>query len=101
MSSSLNAKSVAFSTSVEVGAAAAIVHAQFRDRVQDYADADTIRVRVSVGGTIEGFEEVGEFLDGHLTSLPPDRQLGAAFVYTSGTTGKPKGIQRRLLSGDL
>src|SRR5438477_5692199 len=32
--------------------------------------------------------------------MPPDSALEAAFVYTSGTTGKPKGIKRRLLSGD-
>jgi len=78
------------------GAAAAVVHEQFSDRVTDYADAASIRVRVAVGGDIPGFVPVADFLDGHPTSPPPDRTLGGAFVYTSGTTGKPKGIRRQL-----
>ncbi len=82
------------------GAAAACVQEQFSARVNAHAEAETFRVRVSVGGSIDGFEAVGDFLGGHPTSLPPGRQLGAAFVYTSGTTGKPKGIRRRVPSAD-
>jgi long-chain acyl-CoA synthetase len=82
------------------GAVAAVIDQQYGDRVGDYADAASIRLRVSIGGDIAGFERDGELLDGHPTSLPSDRQLGGAFVYTSGTTGKPKGIRRRFPEGD-
>ena len=82
------------------GAVAAVVHAQFGDRVADYADAASIRLRVAVGGDIPGFVPVAQFLQGQPTSLPDGRTLGGAFVYTSGTTGKPKGIRRPLPAVD-
>ena len=47
---------------------------------------------LSVGGDIEGFER----LDEQLASLPEtpieDEFLGAPMLYSSGTTGKPKGV---------
>ncbi|MBW8804868.1 MAG: acyl-CoA synthetase [Catenulisporales bacterium] len=53
---------------------------------------------ISVGGEIPGFTPLEEFRGGHSTELPPDRTYGAAMHYTSGTTGRPKGV-RRALSG--
>ena len=32
---------------------------------------------------------------------PPDRKPGSLFVYTSGTTGKPKGVRRPIPDGDV
>jgi long-chain acyl-CoA synthetase len=37
---------------------------------------------------------------GHPTTTPRDRSPGGLFVYTSGTTGKPKGIRRAVPVGD-
>ncbi len=34
------------------------------------------------------------------TTLPEERETGSLFPYTSGTTGKPKGIRRRSEGGD-
>ncbi|WP_194897804.1 acyl-CoA synthetase [Catenulispora pinisilvae] len=53
---------------------------------------------ISVGGDIPGFTPLEQFRAGHSTDLPENRGYGTAMHYTSGTTGKPKGV-RRALSG--
>ena len=53
---------------------------------------------ISVGGDIPGFTPLEQFRAGHSTDLPQNRTYGTAMHYTSGTTGKPKGV-RRALSG--
>jgi len=45
---------------------------------------------------LEGFRRFEELLDGHQTDQPPDRTAGTVMNYTSGTTGRPKGIRRAL-----
>ncbi|HET9730784.1 MAG TPA: AMP-binding protein, partial [Acidimicrobiia bacterium] len=47
-------------------------------------------------GTIPGFRAFGEAVDAQPTTLPEDRRTGASMHYTSGTTGKPKGVKRPL-----
>jgi long-chain acyl-CoA synthetase len=49
-------------------------------------------------GSVPGFRPVAELLAGQPTDLPADRTAGATMHYTSGTTGRPKGV-RRPLSG--
>ncbi|MFE3453413.1 acyl-CoA synthetase [Nonomuraea sp. NPDC059194] len=49
-------------------------------------------------GDLPGFRPVEELTRGRPTTMPPDRTAGATMHYTSGTTGKPKGV-RRPLSG--
>jgi long-chain acyl-CoA synthetase len=49
-------------------------------------------------GSVEGFRPYEELLAGQPDSLPADRTTGLVMNYTSGTTGKPKGV-RRPLSG--
>ena len=39
-------------------------------------------------------------IDGQPTTLPDDRSTGASMHYTSGTTGKPKGVKRALAEID-
>jgi long-chain acyl-CoA synthetase len=49
-------------------------------------------------GTIDGFRPVAELeADG---GRPDNRTQGAPMVYTSGTTGKPKGVKRPLTGAD-
>jgi len=50
-------------------------------------------------GELEGFHELGDIVEGQATTLPPDRVAGALMHYTSGTTGRPKGV--RLALSDL
>lgn len=47
-------------------------------------------------GTVEGFRPLDELIEGVDDSLPSDRTTGAPMLYTSGTTGKPKGVRRPL-----
>jgi long-chain acyl-CoA synthetase len=55
---------------------------------------------ISVGGEIPGFRTVEEVRAGHSSALPEDRTWGQAMHYTSGTTGKPKGVRRALTGAD-
>ena len=50
--------------------------------------------------TIDGFEPLGVALAAHPTTEPDTRSPGSLFVYTSGTTGRPKGIRRPPMTGD-
>jgi long-chain acyl-CoA synthetase len=54
-------------------------------------------------GTIDGFRPFNELMEGQPATLPEDRLAGQVMNYTSGTTGKPKGVRRPLaeISPDL
>jgi long-chain acyl-CoA synthetase len=47
-------------------------------------------------GAIPGFRPFSELSAGQPDTLPDDRAAGAVMNYTSGTTGKPKGVRRPL-----
>lgn len=49
-------------------------------------------------GAIDGFRSFGDLTDGQPDTTPEDRTAGQPMHYTSGTTGRPKGV-RRALSG--
>src|SRR5215471_3092256 len=49
-------------------------------------------------GDVPGFINVADLRAGQPDSLPDERTAGATMHYTSGTTGRPKGV-RRALSG--
>ena len=53
------------------------------------------RARFAVG-RIEGFRPFAELLAGQPDTLPADRAAGQVMNYTSGTTGRPKGVRRGL-----
>jgi long-chain acyl-CoA synthetase len=72
---------------------ALIVHAEYAGRA---GAVSGVPIRISVGGHIEGFTRQEDVLRGHPDGLPPDRAAGMPLVYTSGTTGRPKGIWRDL-----
>ncbi|MET0195856.1 MAG: AMP-binding protein, partial [Rhodococcus fascians] len=52
-------------------------------------------------GDVDGFTSLESARAVHPTSMPDDRKPGGLFVYTSGTTGEPKGIRRRIPDGDV
>ena len=47
-------------------------------------------------GEVPGFRHYEELKDGQPTDLPADRTTGLVMNYTSGTTGRPKGIRRKM-----
>jgi long-chain acyl-CoA synthetase len=78
-------------------AKAVIAHEQFADEVgRAAADiAVPAQARFSIG-SIDGFRPYAELTDGQPDTQPENRTAGAAMHYTSGTTGRPKGVKRAL-----
>ena len=58
------------------------------------AEVPEVQVRLAVGGAIKGWEDYGATLDGCDGSDIDDPVLGNSMMYTSGTTGRPKGVHR-------
>ncbi|MEV5973071.1 acyl-CoA synthetase [Streptomyces sp. NPDC051921] len=79
------------------GAKVLVAHERFAEAAAVAADeaglAGSHRYAV---GTIPGFRPYAELLDGQAVSAPEDRTLGWVMNYTSGTTGRPRGIRRPL-----
>ena len=59
------------------------------------ATAPRVQLKVAIGADAKGFVSYAESLAGFDGSDIPDPQLGGAMLYTSGTTGRPKGVFRR------
>lgn len=77
------------------GATVLVTHSDYLDRFT--AIPEETRVRIVVGGTnADGFVAESDFLADHPTTAPADRTQGDSIRYSSGTTGKPKGIVRQL-----
>lgn len=56
--------------------------------------------RFSVG-PVKGFRPFAELVDGQSTERPDETAPGSFMFYTSGTTGRPKGVRRGLPEGDV
>ncbi len=74
-----------------------ITHERFAAEATRAAAEISIPVehRYSIG-EVEGFRPYEELKAGQPTTLPEDRATGTLMNYTSGTTGKPKGVKRPL-----
>jgi long-chain acyl-CoA synthetase len=78
-------------------AKAFITHEQFAKEALRAAEEITLdpQFRFAIG-EVAGFRSYNELKDGQPTTLPEDRSAGGLMNYTSGTTGKPKGVKRPL-----
>ncbi|MGV0602397.1 AMP-binding protein, partial [Mycolicibacterium pulveris] len=77
------------------GASALAAHPDYLDRFGSVPNG--ARLRVVVGGSAPaGFVSEADFLAGQPSTPPAERTQGDAIRYSSGTTGKPKGIVRPL-----
>ena len=79
-------------------AKALVGHARFSDMLEAAAEESKVpkEARFAVGGDVPGFRSFGELTDAQPTTTPPDRTAGVTMHYTSGTTGRPKGVKRSL-----
>ena len=77
-------------------AVAFIADARFADvAAAAAADAPAARVCLAVGGAIDGFESYDDAVAAEPAGAIDDPSLGWSMLYTSGTTGRPKGVHRK------
>ncbi|MGW5673701.1 acyl-CoA synthetase [Streptomyces sp. NPDC003860] len=81
----------------DCGARVLIAHERYAGPAGAAADeAGLAADRRYAVGAADGFSPYAHLLDGHPGSPPADRTLGWVMNYTSGTTGRPRGIRRPL-----
>lgn len=80
---------------------ALLVHERFAETAVAAADEAGLdsRGRFAVGA-VEGFRRIEELGAGEGDGRPSRRTAGSPMLYTSGTTGKPKGVRRPLTGAD-
>ncbi len=57
--------------------------------------APQLQVKLATGGSLEGFDDYGKAIVGYSGDNIDDATLGSRMLYTSGTTGRPKGVYRK------
>jgi long-chain acyl-CoA synthetase len=83
------------------GAKALFSHERYAHVITEAAELAGIPAEARIArGSIPGWVDDGELLSQQPTDPPEDRSAGAAMHYTSGTTGKPKGVKRKLSDFD-
>jgi long-chain acyl-CoA synthetase len=84
------------------GAAALVVDAAVGEQAAAVARLDGApAVRHAVGGEVAGFASYEEALAGQPTTPLDEQPMGARLLYSSGSTGLPKAIERSLPDTDV
>src|SRR5438270_8795700 len=77
-------------------AKAIVADASFADCVAEAGEGnDALLAKLCVGGHIPGFSPYDEAVAGLDSSALPEPVVGRSMLYTSGTTGRPKGVDRQ------
>jgi long-chain acyl-CoA synthetase len=69
--------------------------------VEGSAGATGLRAKLAVAGTIEGFDDYEAALGSAVAGEPEGQVLGGPMFYTSGTTGRPKGVRSGVFGGAM
>jgi long-chain acyl-CoA synthetase len=78
-------------------AKAFIAETRFRAAAENVgANAQRARVRLAIDGAMQGYTSYEAALRDQDTTDISDPQVGNSMLYTSGTTGKPKGVYRMI-----
>ncbi len=80
-------------------AGAFVAHERFAGVAGQAADLAGIKHRFAAG-SVPGFEPLGKLGDDGSQERPYPRTHGAPMLYTSGTSGRPKGVRRPLTGAD-
>ena len=78
------------------GASALVADAEFADNAVAAAAAAGVDVRIGYGGPIDGFTDFEDVVASGSPDAPENEAAGATMFYTSGTTGRPKGVKSNL-----
>jgi long-chain acyl-CoA synthetase len=83
------------------GARAFVAHADYAAKAAPAAESAGVPAagRLAVG-RVPGFASYAEWLSRMPAALPAERCFGNFLQYTSGTTGRPKGVRREILDAD-
>ncbi|MBA2626144.1 MAG: AMP-binding protein [Acidimicrobiia bacterium] len=75
-------------------AVAVVVEDRFPALAEAALSSPTATVRMAVGGPLPGFESYDDAVAAESPDALEDPTLGSTMLYTSGTTGRPKGVHR-------
>ncbi|TWG07405.1 acyl-CoA synthetase [Saccharopolyspora dendranthemae] len=78
------------------GANALVVSAGLGELPEHVAELTDVRVRLAFGGPVAGFGDYEQALAAASSEVPAVQPCGADLLYSSGTTGRPKGIRPEL-----
>ena len=84
----------------DCGARVLFASAASAGAVADAAEVTTLEYRIAWGG-IDGFESYDDVLAAASPQKPTSQPRGHDMLYSSGTTGRPKGIQPPLPEGEV
>lgn len=77
----------------DCGAKALVASAAKRDLLEAIGDGVDVPVRLAFGGEVPGYPAYEEALAAASAEPLPEQPHGDDFLYSSGTTGRPKGIK--------
>lgn len=76
--------------------ATVLVSSSAMERAVADLDLSRIPVRVCASGRLDGFESYREMVDAATAGSLDDEREGREMLYSSGTTGRPKGVRKQL-----